>query len=211
MADLFTSAIKNKRYNAIRHRVFHDPTIEDAVYQHSILCQTALPYRDVKDETYWRKDQGRVSLTIQCLKKTHPETNESIYLGLPYGTKARLILAYIDTEAIKNQTTQIDVGDSMAQFLKRINLATKGKNYKMVKEQLARIAASVISLEYRTEENRTLNTQFSFVKNYDLWFPKEGNKRVAWPSMIELSSDYAESLMAHALSLIHISEPTRPY
>ncbi|MCB0852956.1 MAG: plasmid encoded RepA protein [Bacteroidetes bacterium] len=134
------------------------------------------------------------------MKKTHPKTRESIYLGLPYGTKARLIMAHINTEAIKNQTAQIDVEDSMTQFIKRIGLATKGHNYYAVKDQLARIAACVISLEYLTED-RSYNTQFSFVKNYDLWFPKDSRQRVLWPSYIELDTDYLESLMKHAIPL----------
>lgn len=194
------SLIDDRRIQAAKHRMFNDPTIGDAAFQHSVLCQTSFPYRDPKDQYFWKKEQGNVSLSVQCLKKTHPETRESIYLGLPFGTKARLIMAHINTEAIKKQTATVDVEDSMTQFIKRIGLATKGHNYYAVKDQLARIAASVISLEYISED-RSYNTQFSFIKNYDLWFPKDSRQRVLWPSFIELSSDYLESLMKHAIPL----------
>lgn len=195
------SIIEQRRIKTAIHRLGNEATIGEAAFQHSVLCQTSFPYRNPGEEYYWKKEQGNVSLSVQCLKKTHPKTKESIYLGLPYGTKARLIMAHINTEAIRNQTSMIDVENSMTQFIKRIGLATKGHNYYAVKDQLARIAASVISLEYITDDERSFNTQFSFIKNYDLWFPKDSKQRVLWPSCIELSTDYLESLMKHAIPL----------
>ena len=197
----YTPSIIAERHNeAIKHRLFHDPTIKDAAFQHSVLCQTSLPYRNPKDLIRWKKEQGSVSLSIQSLEVDHPETGEGIRLGLPFGTKARLIMAHINTEAIKKQSPIIDVEDSMTQFIKRIGLATKGHNYYAVKDQLSRIASSIVTLSYN-EGKASYNVNFLMVKKYDLWFPKDSRQRVLWPSYIELTDDYFKNLMEHAIPL----------
>lgn len=176
--------------------------IQDAAFQHSVLCQTYLPYRDPGDDvTLWEHEQGKASLTIQCLKEKHPEKEQYVYLGLPYGTKARLITAYLNTQAIITQSPLIDVDSSISSFIERIGLARKGKNVIEVKNQLARIAASIITLSYQESPGHMLNVRFSLVKSYDLWFPKDKPNKVSWPHQIELTRDYYAELLEHAVPL----------
>lgn len=176
--------------------------IENAMFQHSILCQAFLPYRNQGDLELWERKQGNASLAIQTLKMKHPETEDWIRLGLPYGTRARLILAHINSRAIITQNPQVDVQDSMTAFITQMGIAPNGRNINDVKNQLARIAGSVISLSYTMpEQNRTINANFTLVKGYDLWFPKDERQRLFWSSQVELSPEYFESLMAHAIPL----------
>lgn len=202
VVDLFDTETKLRRYqNGID--IWKNPgIIKDAAFQHSVLCQTYLPYREPdKNVTIWEHSQGNASLNIQCLQEKNPTTNEFEYLGLPYGTKARLIMAYLNTQAVRNQSPIIDVESSITSFIERIGLARKGKNVKDVKNQLARIAASIITLNYKADENRTLNVRFSLVKKYDLWFPKDDRQRVLWTSRIQLTDDYFSELCKHAVPL----------
>jgi hypothetical protein len=37
-------------------------TPEEITYQHTVLCQTCLPYRNQGAQTVWEKEQGRVAL-----------------------------------------------------------------------------------------------------------------------------------------------------
>jgi hypothetical protein len=176
--------------------------ITNAMFQHSVLCQAFLPYQNLGDEvTLWERTQGNASLYIQCLKKKHPETNEFITLGIPYGTRARLILAYINSQAVITQNPKVDVGDTMTAFIHKIGIESTGRNIADVKNQLARIAASVLSLTYKVSDNRTLNADFKLIRDYDLWFPKDDKQRIIWSSEIELSQDYFQSLAEHAIPL----------
>lgn len=45
----------------------------------------------------------------------------------------------------------------------------------------------------------TVNSQI--VSAFDIWFPKNENQRVLWPSILRLSLDYWESLLSHAVPL----------
>ena len=202
IVTLFDTPMKQSRYESGIDIWKKPGTIKDAAFQHSVLCQTYMPYRNPGDDkTLWEHVQGNASLNIQCLQEKHPETGEFVYLGLPYGTKARLIMAYLNTQAIRTQSSIIDVEGSVTSFIKSIGLSSKGKNIKEVKSQLARIAASIITLNYQTPEQQTLNVRFSLVKKYDLWFPKDENQRVFWTSRIQLTDDYFNELERHAVPL----------
>lgn len=176
-------------------------TIEDAFFQHSVLCQTFLPYRNPGDDvTMWQQKQGKAQLAISSTPVLNPETDKYELAGIPYGTKARLILAHINTQAIKTQSKIINVEESMTAFIKSIGLSSDGRTIKEVKEQLRRLSASNLSVGF-IDGARAVQVDFKIVKAFDLWFPKNDNKRVLWPSTVVLSDDYFNSLINHAIPL----------
>lgn len=176
-------------------------TIEDAVFQHSVLCQTFLPYRNPGDDvTMWQQKQGNAHLAVSATPYLNPKTSQYEVLGIPYGTKARLILAHINTEAIRTQSSIINVEDSMTAFIKGLGLSTDGRTVREVKEQLRRLSASTLSVGF-TDGIQSVQVDFKIVKAFDLWFPKNGSQRVLWPSTVKLTDDYFNSLMNHAVPL----------
>lgn len=175
-------------------------SIEDAIFQHSILCQTFLPYRNPGDETrIWQQKQGSVSLAIQA-GGIFNKDGIMEEVGLPYGTKSRLILAYINSEAIKNQNSVVDVENSMSAFIKSIGLNLDGRTIKEVKEQLRRLSAAKLSLGF-SNGVRGIQYDLQLINAFDLWFPKDEKQRVLWPSKVQLSEEYFQSLLNHAIPL----------
>src|SRR3954471_20448707 len=74
---------------------------ERIAYQHTVLCQTALPYRDPGDGVReWERQQGATSLRIEAGVARDPSTRRFVKLGLPYGSRPRLILACLNREAL---------------------------------------------------------------------------------------------------------------
>lgn len=179
-----------------------DPADErNAVFQHSVLCQTCLPYRNPGDELrYWERKQGRASLLVSAGSFYDPLRAEWLEMGLPYGPKARLILAHINTQAVKTQSRLIEVGESLTQFIKRLGLANKGSNFKIIKDQLARLTVSGISLAFVKDEHLRV-TQSHIIEELNIWFPQESNQRRLWQSTIELGERYYASLAQHAVPL----------
>jgi hypothetical protein len=45
--------------------------------------------------------------------------------------------------------------------------------------------------------------QGQFVSAFDLWFPKQADQRVLWPSTVRLSEEYFQTLGKHAVPLDH--------
>lgn len=175
--------------------------IEDAIFQHSVLCQTFLPYRNLGDDvSIWKHKQGDVNLAIQANQAYNPETEDYEQVGIPYGAKARLILAHINSEAIRNQSPVVDVEDSMSAFIRRIGLNVDGRTIAEVKKQIRRLTVSTLSLGYK-DENRGVQIDLKIIKAFDIWFPKDDRQRVLWTSTIRLTDDYFNSLSSHAIPL----------
>jgi Plasmid encoded RepA protein len=53
------------------------------------------------------------------------------------------------------------------------------------------------------EEGHALQFNTQFVDALDLWFPKQPDQRVLWPSTVRLSDQYFQSLGRHAVPLDH--------
>jgi len=88
----------------------------------------------------------------------------------------------------------------MSAFIKCIGLNLDGKTINEVKNQLRKIATSTLSLGYCDNENGR-QVDLKIVKAFDLWFPKNEKQRVLWPTNVQLSDDYFNSLVNHAIPL----------
>jgi len=177
---------------------------EDAaiLYQHSVLCQTCMPYRDPGQEVRaWQRSNGRVSLRIQA-GNAYDATNDTwIDVGLPHGPKPRLVLYHLNAEALRTQSPLLELEDSLTAFVKRtLGLDPGGRTIKTVKDQLTRLA----SADFRFgmgQDGRSVTIKGSVIDGFELWTPKDDKQRVLWPTTIQFSPNYFNSLMQHAVPL----------
>ncbi len=177
----------------------NDP--DNITYQHSVLCQTGLPYRNPGDELRkWERVQGKVTLFVKAGEIINPKTKRFDDVGLPFGPKPRLILAHLNSEALKKSSSVIDVGSSLTGFVKRIGLDGCGKDIRAIKNHLNRLSCATIRLGY-VDNYKAAQVNGQIVKAFDLWFEKDERQRVFWPSTIKLSEEYFNSLMTHAVPL----------
>lgn len=174
---------------------------DSILYQHTVFCQTGLPYRNPGAEiTSWERVNGQVHMAITAGKAMHPEQRKLVQLGLPYGPKPRLILAHLNGEALRQQSPDIEVDASLTAFVRRLKLDPSGRTIGTIKDQLSRLAAAHITLGM-IRDGRSVTVNSQIVTAFDLWFPKGDGQRVLWPSMLRLSGDYFDSLTRHAVPL----------
>ncbi|MBV9747675.1 MAG: hypothetical protein JO157_02560 [Acetobacteraceae bacterium] len=173
----------------------------EVTFQHSILCQTSLPYRDPgPDVRRWERQQGHAALLINAGEARDPETGQWVQLGLPWGPKARLVLMHLNGEAIRTQSPLVDVGDSLTAFVKRLGLDTGGRTIRAIKNQVGALSGALIRMSFDGAE-KSYQFDTKVVSGFDLWFPKDEKQRVLWPSTVQLSLDYFQSLQTHAVPL----------
>jgi len=177
----------------------------ELLYQHTVFCQTSLPYRDPGDLRTWERENGAVRLEVNAGKAMHPVEGRFVELGLPFGPKARMILMHINQQALRSQSPEIDIQDTLSKFVRRtLNLDPHGRNMRIVKDQLGRLSASSIRLGVvRNGHALTVNSQI--ITAFDVWFPKDDRQRILWPSTVKLSLDYWESLKIHAVPLDEVA------
>jgi Plasmid encoded RepA protein len=113
-------------------------------FTHPGLCLTVLPYRALKPHEEWRRTTPNLTLSVQPLRDM-----DGRLWGVPYGTKARLILLYLQSEAVRSHSPEIELGASMHAWLKRLGVSAGGKTYSQVSQQADRIASCVLTFTYR--------------------------------------------------------------
>lgn len=173
----------------------------DIAFQHSVLCQCALPLRDPGDGVReWEREQGRVHLMVRAGHAMHPEQERLVKVGLPFGPKPRLILAFLNTQAILTGNPVIEVEDSLTSFTNRIGLTKDGRTIRTVKDQLTRLAAADFTFG-SAKDGHAYTVGGRVVSGFHLWFPKDDRQRVLWPTSVEMSHEYFVSLRDHAVPL----------
>lgn len=179
-----------------------DPTEQSILYQHTVFCQTGMPYRDPGDEARtWKRYNGMATLMISAGSVIHPKLNDFVDVGLPFGPKPRLILAHLNTEALLTGKPEIETERTLTRFVSHgLNMDTNGRNMRMVKDQLARLSACTIRLGM-VKDGEGIQVQSQIVSSFNVWLEKDDRQRVLWPSIIRLSGDYFESLQRHAVPL----------
>ena len=172
---------------------------EDIAYQHTVFCQTGLPYQPT-DARVWEREQGRVFLSVEAGRARDPRAGRWVDVPLPHGEKPRLILMHLNSEALRTSSPVVEVESSLTGFVKSLGLETHGRNIKTIKEQLARLSCATVRFAM-DEEERAIQIDTKIVSAFDLWFPKNENQRVLWPSIVRLSEEYYSNLTRHAVPL----------
>ncbi len=175
---------------------------DELTFQHSLLCQTSLPAsRPPEDVLLWERRQGRATLLVEAGKAINPRTGHFEQLGLPYGPKARLLLMHLNSEAVRRQSPIIPVEDTMTAFFRRLMGRTQdGRQASMLKAQLSALAAAQFRMGIINGES-AIQVDTKVVGAFNLWFEKDDNQRILWPSTLKLSLDYYESLTRFAVPL----------
>ena len=152
------------------------------------------------------RHQQRLLDTSTAIRNSPPDRINFLHAvqcqGLPYGEKPRLVLIHLATEAVRTGTPVVDVEDSMTAFARSLGLETNGQQLRSLKDQLARLAAATVRMGV-VEDGRAIQVNTQFVSAFDLWFPKQADQRVLWPSTVRLSQEYFQSLGQHAVPLDH--------
>lgn len=171
------------------------------LYQHTVLCQTALPYRDPGDAVReWEREQGAVALKVSAGEARDPATGRWVKLGLPFGPKPRLILAHLNREALVRGSPEIEVETSLTAFVRRVQgRDPTGPEIRLFKEQMGRLATALVRLAIAGDQYG-FQVDSKIVGAFDLWFPKD-RQRVLWPQRVRLGLEYFESLQRHAVPL----------
>jgi len=177
-----------------------DPT--GIVYQHSVLCQTFLPYRDPgPDVRTWERSNGFLNLKVAAGDAVDPATGRFVPVGLPFGPKARLVLYHLNAEALRTRSPLIELAASLTKFVRHtLALSNDGRTIATVKDQLTRLAAADFRVVMRAGTAAHV-LKGTFVERFELWAPPDGTARDRSPTTVYLSRTYFESLLSRAVPL----------
>lgn len=173
-----------------------------ADFLHTILCQVGMPRRATPGRVFERSSGGASMLLEAGKLWTGRDWRE---VPLPYGTRPRLVMVHVSSEAIRTHSRQIPIGDSMKGFLITLGIDTNGGprgGYTMFKRQMEALAACRLMLGF-TGKSRAVTLDAKPISRFDAWLHPSGDQRSLWPGLLELSQEYFDTLSAHAVPLDH--------
>jgi hypothetical protein len=159
---------------------------------HAGFAMTSLPHKRIEDGL-WRRDGHRTTLLVESGRDRN-----GAFVGVPYGSIARLILLYLQTEATRTNSPEVELGRSMKSWMGRMSLTTGGKTYQLVAEQARRISAC--RLTFFTERGGGAESRHNgaFVRDAISMVGVAGEDQpLLWQDSVRLDEGFWQSLKAH--------------
>ena len=117
-------------------------------YLYSGWAQSALPHRRLPDEQAWQVQTDRVTLVVSPGHRPAAE-GAPTPVGVPYGSRARLILLYLQSEALRTSSREVELGRTLHAWLRRLEIPIGGKAMAVVRDQAERISRCRMSFQIR--------------------------------------------------------------
>ena len=122
-------------------------------YSYSGLCLTSLPHRRLSDDQAWERTAGPLTLIIEPGRmKIGP--GPSKFIGVPFGARGRLILIYLQTQAVLTGSREVSLGRSMRDWLTRMGVSVGGETARAFREQARRLATCSMRFHWQTTATR---------------------------------------------------------
>lgn len=167
---------------------------------HSAFCMTSFPHRNPKDETaVWLRKNGRASLMVEPGKLLI--SGEPRHFGVPYGPKARLILLYLQSKAVQTNSRFIELGGSMYDWMRRLEIPICGSNYKAMQEQAYRLSACRLTIGWTGDSNAIGFRQENIIQGMLLLPPAEPGQPRLWNDTVEITESFFQALKQHPVPI----------
>lgn len=167
-------------------------------FQYVPLIQCSFPHADPKDATTFTRKNGWLELTLGTTRAD---------AGLPYGVPARLLTIYCTSEAVRTNSPEIYLGDSVHDFLRRLDVPiTRGPrgSLSVYANQLLRLVRSTLTIDENIRDGAGRTglhiRQALFVEEARLWWDEPDGK-VGNGSSLVLSSVLFHSILERSAPL----------
>ena len=170
-------------------------------FLYSGWCLTALPHSRIPDEEPWELTNGNMTLLVEPGRRVR-SGGGSEFVGVPFGATARLLLVYLQTQALCTKSRHVELGGSMRAWFERLEKVPGGKSYKMVREQAERIAMAKFS--FQSEKDGVRAVRNTTIVEEGLLFadgPNDARQQSLFKEGVVLSEAFFNALREHAVPL----------
>jgi hypothetical protein len=167
------------------------------------LAICGLPYKALPKNTLeFERSQGKMAITVTAGKLRAPD-GRRIQQAVPYGPKARLIMAHLSTVALRNNSPIVETSETLTGFMRDMGFDPRGGrngNIEPFKEQLRALAACRMEIS-TWDGKRSGQVDVKPLSKVELWFAENPDQHSLWPSTIAFSGDFYAELTKHALPI----------
>src|SRR5271163_4208525 len=185
----------------------HERMVIEAAYQvlsddaekmgftYSGFALTSLPHKP-QSELVWKRDGHNLTMLIESGRDRTGKP-----LGLPYGSYARFILLFLQSEAIRTGSREVELGRSMRVWLGSMGLSIGGTTYKLVTAQARRISGCTLTF-FADRAGAQIKSKGGFVKTEITMANVIGDDQPSlWQDRVLLDEDFFRALREHPVPL----------
>jgi hypothetical protein len=164
------------------------------------FCLTGLPHKRLPNDQAWEKTGHRVRLLVEPGRRKGG-TGTATYIGVPYGARARMILLYLQTQAVRTNSREIELGRSLHDWLGRMGLSWGGETGKALRDQAARIAACSLKFYWKGEDASSWEAG-RFVRSGLRFHDRpDDDQGMLWEDRVVLDEVFWDALRRHPVPL----------
>jgi len=163
------------------------------------FCLTSLPHKRLPDDQTWEKKGHRVTLWVEPGRLKLK--GKPITYGVPYGARARMILFYLQTEAVRTSSREVELGRSMRDWMERMGLSVGGETARGLKEQASRISACTLKFFWEDEVQEGWARGAIVTSGLRFKIP-EDNQGSLWEDRVVLDEMFWKALRDHPVPLL---------
>jgi hypothetical protein len=163
------------------------------------FCLTSLPHKRLPDSQPWQRKGHRVTLLVEPGRMVRQGVT-TLY-GVPYGARARMILLFLQTQAVRTGCREIELGRSMSAWMARMGITWGGESARALREQAARISAC--SLKFFWDDEDSTGWGRSAIVSSGLRFNavREERQETLWEDRVVLDDVFFKALQDHPVPL----------
>ena len=167
-------------------------------FLYSGWCQAALPHRRLPDAEGWQVTSDRVTLVVEPgMKPTASGKPKPV--GVPYGSRARLILIYLQSEAIRTKSREINLGRSLNSWMHRMGISQGGTSNAAIRDQAERL--SLCHLTFRVQAGKSIGLMNQSIVDTALFTDNEEQGHRHFLETARLSEGFFMQLQQHPVPL----------
>ena len=159
-------------------------------FTYSGFALTSLPHKP-QAELVWKRDAHNLTMLLESGRDRSGKP-----LGLPYGSYARFILLFLQSEAIRTNSREVELGRSMRVWMGSMGLSIGGTSYRMVSEQAQRISGCTLTF-FADRQGAQVKSKGGFVKTEIKMANVLGDQPSLWQDRVLLDEDFYRALREH--------------
>jgi hypothetical protein len=162
---------------------------------HAGFAMTGLPHKQPV-EPVWRREGQNTTLLVAS---GHNEQGKAV--GVPYGSIARLILLYLQTEALRTGSPEVELGKSMNAWLSKMSIAVGGRTYQLVAEQARRISSCRLTFFFERPGSKHFENGAFVSGGISMAGVSDPSQPSLWQEKVRLDEGFLRSLREHPVPL----------
>jgi hypothetical protein len=163
------------------------------------FCLTSLPHKRLPDDQTWEKKGHRVTLWVEPGRMK--ARNKVVTYGVPYGARARMILLYLQTQAVRTKSREVELGRSMRDWMERMGLSIGGETARSLREQAARISACTLKFFWENDVHEGW-ARGAIVTSGLRFKAPEDSQASLWEDRVVLDEVFWQALRDHPVPLL---------